>query len=421
MTRKRTSVFILISTIALLAVLFIQVYWVLDTARMKEEIFNEKANLVLSKTATAIEADKEALKNMRLNVGQKEVRQIDSLFNFYMKFYNIRIGYFFEIKPRTSENADALKPNSFLSNNPAAYQQCLGENGQAKLSGGPFVLKLVFPDKEQFILEEMSGLFFTSTILIIFVMLLFWKNTRALIKEKEISEHTTDFLNNMTHEFKTPLTNIALAGRMITREEVKGREEKVKHYSEVILEENEKLRLQVEQVLSMTALERGEIPLQKTQLDVHRLINDAVRRVVIQLEQLKGEIRTDLRAEHFKIDGDATHLANAICNLLDNAIKYSPGPPFVKILSYNREGDLVLEFSDNGPGIARSFHKKVFEKYFRVPTGDRHDVKGFGLGLAYVKKIIELHRGSIRVKSDENKDAPAQTGTTFILTLPFVK
>ncbi|MES2689439.1 MAG: HAMP domain-containing sensor histidine kinase, partial [Bacteroidota bacterium] len=275
-------------------------------------------------------------------------------------------------------------------------------------------LKLIFPDKKQFIIAEMGTLFITSVILILVVLVLFWRTILSLLKEKQLSEHTTDFLNNMTHEFKTPLTNIALAGKMIVRDSMAKKEDKMKHYSEIILGENEKLRLQVEQVLSMTALERGEIPLQKTELNVHELINEAVKCISIQIENSQGNLTLNPDASRFLVMGDKTHLTSALCNLVDNAIKYSKERPELLIQTASTGERLMIIFSDKGIGIEKEYQKKVFDKFFRVPTGDIHNVKGFGLGLAYVKKIIELHGGTIELESEKGK------GTTFTITIPHV-
>jgi two-component system phosphate regulon sensor histidine kinase PhoR len=216
----------------------------------------------------------------------------------------------------------------------------------------------------------------------------------------------------MTHEFKTPLTNISLAGKMILKDTSSREQDKIKHYSGIILEENEKLRLQVEQVLSMTALERGEIPFRKTEMDFHALIIESVKYIRIQVENKHGNIKLNLDADRFLVTGDKTHLINALSNLIDNAIKYSREKPSISIQTCNTGKNLVVVVSDEGIGIEKEYQKKVFEKFFRVPTGDVHDVKGFGLGLAYIKKIVELHGGTIELRSEPEK------GTSFTITLP---
>jgi two-component system phosphate regulon sensor histidine kinase PhoR len=417
MTLKRTYIFIAISSIALLAVLIIQVSWILQSAQIKEKLFNEKANMVLSRTTEALRADNETCKKIEacaenestsasaVSLGHDENRKIDSLFSYYMKFYNIHIDYTFEIrKPSPVTTKDEIGLTNYTYNKP--LEDVWGNSG--------IDLKLILPEKKQFILAEMGTLFITSVILILVVLLLFWRTILSLMKEKKLSEHTSDFLNNMTHEFKTPLTNIALAGKMIIKDSNIKQEDKIKHYSEIILEENEKLRLQVEQVLSMTALERGEIPVQKTELDFHELINNSLKHIRIQIENRKGSLALDLKADKYLVMGDKTHLTNALCNLIDNAIKYSGEKPEIQIKSSNVDGNLIISISDKGLGIEKEYQKKIFDKFFRVPTGNVHDVKGFGLGLAYIKKIVELHEGSIEIQSEKGK------GTTFTITWPYV-
>lgn len=409
MKLNRTYLFIAISSVALIIVLIIQVNWILETAKMKEDLFNEKANMVLSKTAEALSSDKETCKNLEICVGRNEVRKIDSLFNHFMKVYNIHIDYFFEVKPGITKNEPVFKNNLSLYQ-PGSYQTCIEDVATKK----GMELKLVFPGKEQFIIAEMGIPFITSVILILVVLVLSWRTILSLLKEKKISEHTTDFLNNMTHEFKTPLTNIALAGKMLIKESNIKQEDKIKHYSGIILEENDKLTRQVEQVLSMTALERGEIPLQKTELDFHQLIHDSLKCISIQIENKQGHMSLNLDADRFVVMGDKTHLTNALCNLIDNAIKYSKEKPELSIQTFNRDQHLIVTVSDKGIGIEKEYQKKVYDKFFRVPTGDVHDVKGFGLGLAYIKMIIESHGGTIELKSEKGE------GTTFTITLPYV-
>jgi two-component system phosphate regulon sensor histidine kinase PhoR len=414
---NRTYLFISVSSVALLVVLIIQVSWILRTAKIKEEMFNERANIVLSRTTDALLSDKETCRKIgacaeavgtggdAVKLGKDEVHKIDSLFRHYMKLYNFRIDYSFVV----------AKPGYFST---------INENGSGKTTynkqledetgNKEIELKLIFPEKKQFIIAEMGPMFITSVLLILVVFILFWQITLSLMKEKKLAEHTTDFLNNMTHEFKTPLTNIALAGKMMLRDSTGGESERTKHFSGIILEENEKLRLQVEHVLSMTALERGEIPLRKTVLDFHNLIVEAIKCMNIQVENRNGKLDLKLDAASYKVMGDRTHLINALCNLVDNAVKYSKTSPVLSVKTYNTGDKLTVVVTDNGIGIEKEYQKKVFDKFFRIPTGDVHDVKGFGLGLAYVKKIVEMHEGTIGIDSEKGK------GTTFTLIFPHV-
>ncbi len=417
MKLNRTNIFIIISSLALLSLLIIQVNWIFQTAKIKEEFFNEKANIVLSRTTESIRSDKETCRKIGecgvdensssesiALLGKDEVHKIDSLFKHYMSFYNFHIDYKFEvIKPRI------VNANSGSGFSDYIYNKTLTEKDSKGLE-----LKLIFPEKKQFIMAEMGSMFIASVLLILIVLIMFWRTILSLIKEKKISEHTTEFLNNMTHEFKTPLTNIALAGKMIIKDSTIKQEEKIKHYSGIILEENEKLRLQVEHMLSMTALERGEIPLQKTELDFHELIKEALKCMSVQIENRQGILDLNLNADNFVVMGDRVHLTNALCNLIDNAVKYSDKKPELTIDTSNADHNLIIKVSDKGIGIDKEYQEKVFDKFFRVPTGDIHDVKGFGLGLSYIKKIIELHNGSIELQSEKGK------GTAFVIKLAYV-
>lgn len=414
MKPNKTKIFIAVSSLALLIVLIIQVNWILDTAKMKEELFNERANMVLARTTEALCADKVTCQNMSACLGVDEISKIDSLFGCYMKFYNFHVEYSFEV---VQPDKSAALVSELVSNFNQKEQGCYKKNLDELASTNGLQLKLILPEKRQYIMAEMGPMFISSVILILVVLVMFWRTTRSLMMEKQISEHTTEFLNNMTHEFKTPLTNIGLAGKMIMKDPGAKQEERIMHYSGIILEENEKLRMQVDQVLSMTALERGEIPLQKSPLDFHQLIEDALKCIRIQIESNQGSLSLNLAADDFMVNGDRVHLTNTLCNLIDNGIKYSPGKPEISIETSNRDQQLIITISDRGMGIKREYQKRVFEKFFRVPTGDVHDVKGFGLGLSYVKKIVELHGGTIELKSDPGNQREGN-GTKFIIALP---
>jgi two-component system, OmpR family, phosphate regulon sensor histidine kinase PhoR len=395
----RTYLFIAISSAALLLVLLIQVNWILQTAKIKEQLFREKANMVLSRTADALSSDQQACRAMEDGLGTTEKQKTDSLFTNYMSYYNLKTDYSFDV---TSPGASVAEGKSVQ-----VYSKRLEE--EATRNG--LELSLFIPGKSQLVTSEMGPMFLTSVVLILIVLVLFWKTMRSLLHEKKVAQQTTDFLNNMTHEFRTPLTNIALAGKMISREPALHSEEKVKHYSRIILEENEKLRLQVDQVLSMTALERGEVVLHKTKVDIHELLRDAARCMGVQMEERGGRLQLELNAANSTFYADQVHFSGAVCNLIDNALKYSPETPDITIRTEDNGTGLTISVRDRGIGISKEHHHKVFEKFYRIYTGDVHDVKGFGLGLSYVHKIVELHGGTISLESG---DGP---GTTFIIKL----
>ena len=408
---NKTYLFIIISSLALCIVLIIQVNWILKTAKIKEELFNEKANMVLLRTNEALSDDTETCQKIGASIdytghlisssklGKADVQKIDSIFIYYMNLYNFHIDYSFVVTKQ------ALFSTSDIYTNDQALGGFLN---QYKIE-----LKLIFPKKRQFIIAEMGPMFISSVCLILVVLFMFWRTTLSLLKEKRISTHSADFLNNMTHEFKTPLTNIALATKMIKKNTEKGSIEKIDKYSDIILSENKKLSLQVEQVLGMTALERGEIPLKMTRLDLDEILVDVINCFSLQLEKVDGHISYQQDANNLMLMADKTHLTNAFCNLVDNAIKYSKTKVDISIHSFNLDNNLVIAISDKGMGIEKEFQRYVFDKFFRVPTGDIHDIKGFGLGLPYVKKIIALHGGKIQIQSEKGK------GTTFTITLAY--
>jgi signal transduction histidine kinase len=202
---------------------------------------------------------------------------------------------------------------------------------------------------------------------------------------------------------------------MLLRESAAATPEKVDQLTRVMLEENERLNKQVDQVLSMSALESKVLSPEMERIDLHTLIADTLRRFTLQIESKDGKVLTELNANESMVDGDSLMLSNAVGNLIDNAIKYANGQPQILVRTFNEGPAVIVEVSDKGIGIDKEYHHQVFVNYFRVPTGDVHNVKGFGLGLAYVKKVVELHRGNITVQSELGQ------GTTFTIKLPIIE
>jgi two-component system phosphate regulon sensor histidine kinase PhoR len=410
MNPGRTYVFGILTTLALLAVLLIQVDWILRSARAKEQLFSEKARMVLSKTAEALHADTATQKKLYVGGGRDDIRRVDSLLHHFMNLYGIQVDYSYEVHPLPSSSAFQTAW-SYLpaTGGPSTYQTCIGDAaGKDNLE-----LKLIFPEQRQFILAEMGMPFISSVVLILIVLALSWRTMLSLLREKRIAEQTRDFLNNMTHEFKTPMTNIALAGRGIIKSRPSGPGDKSAHYAGIILEENEKLQRQVEQVLGMSALERGETPLRRTACDLHEVLREAVASFAMQIEHAQANVSLQFDAGRHQVTGDPVLLGDVFRNLVDNAIKYAKGKPEITVRTSNDNGHVVVEVSDAGIGISPEYHEKVFNTYFRVPTGDVHDTRGYGLGLAYARRVVELHGGTIRLSSEK------QQGATFTVSVPY--
>lgn len=250
-------------------------------------------------------------------------------------------------------------------------------------------------------------------IIILFVIVFFAFSLGIIIRQKKLSEVKTDFINNMTHELKTPISTISLSSEMLMRMNLDDEnQEKIRKYASIIFKENKRLENQVERVLNVAKLDKEQVILDKELFNVHELLDEVKENFEFNQTEIGGTISLDCSALDFKIQADAVHVTNVIYNLLDNAIKYCEGKAIIHILTRNERNGLLIEVSDSGIGIKKENIKLIFDKFYRVPTGNVHDVKGFGLGLFYVKLIIEAHKGKIDVKSTLGK------GTTFSIWLP---
>jgi two-component system phosphate regulon sensor histidine kinase PhoR len=220
-----------------------------------------------------------------------------------------------------------------------------------------------------------------------------------MLRQKKLADIKNDFINNMTHEFKTPISTISLAVEVMKDNEVKKDSSKMSRYLNIIQDENRRLGTQVEKVLQMALLDKGEVKLRLGEVDVHETIEQVLTNLSVQIEQKNGIVNLELEAENPAIEADEVHLTNIIYNLLDNANKYSPENPVITIRTENAGNALKISILDKGIGMTKEQITRIFERFYRVPTGNLHDVKGFGLGLSYVKKMVESHNGQIFVES----------------------
>lgn len=279
--------------------------------------------------------------------------------------------------------------------------------------GKPGYLRVYFPKEKGFILKSSGFMLLTSILVVIAIIYIFYWTVKAIITQKKNSEIKNDFINNMTHELKTPISTISLAVEVLNDPMMSNNENLLSRYLKMINEENKRLGMLVEEVLQSAALDRGAFKLKQEQVDIAILVNEVVGKMDMKVREKNGtvEIAIDPSGE-YKFIGDKVHLTNLLYNLMDNAIKYSRKNPEIKIEVQNVVNQIAIRVSDNGIGISSEHLKKVFEKLYRVPTGNLHDVKGFGLGLNYVKTIATRHGGSVDVKSVLGK------GSTFIIYLP---
>ncbi len=277
----------------------------------------------------------------------------------------------------------------------------------------PDYLMIYFPNEKRYLFTKIAGMLSISIILIITIIILFSYAISTIIKQKKLSEMKNDFINNMTHEFKTPISTISLACQALNDPDIKKIDGLPDNYIHIINEENNRLGGMAEKILQTAIIEKGKINLKRELIDVHEIIRDVIKNMGLQIESRGGSITTDFQANLSQIKADKVHVTNLINNLLDNANKYTHETPEIVVATENFPDGILISIKDNGIGISKANQKKIFEHLYRVSTGNIHDVKGFGLGLTYVKAIIEKHGGSISVESELKK------GSKFKVFLPF--
>ena len=276
----------------------------------------------------------------------------------------------------------------------------------------PKYLAVYFPSEKNYILQTMWLMLTGSGILILVIIVSFYYTVSTLLHQKKLSDIKSDFINNMTHELKTPISTVSLASEMLGDSSVEKSTDKVNHYVRIIKEENQRLGLLVENILQTAVLDKGEFKLRPQEVDVHEIIDRAISNSHLQVEKRGGKIHLEKNAQENILYADRIHLTNIIYNLVDNALKYSEQKPTIKISTENINDGIQISVSDNGIGISKENQKKIFETFYRVPAGNIHNVKGFGLGLSYVKTAIEKHGGTINVESEIGK------GSTFSIFFP---
>lgn len=276
------------------------------------------------------------------------------------------------------------------------------------------LMTVYFPHRRGFILKSLGFMGVASSVLTLFILFTFTFTMYVILRQKKLSEIKGDFVSNMTHELKTPISTISLASQMLGDKSIPVEAKNLDRISGIITDESKRLGYQVEKVLQMSVFEKGKLKLKLKEMDLHEIIESVASNFAIQVESKEGLLIPSMHAEHTKVLADKVHVTNVVSNLLDNAVKYSKDKPEIYLETKNKNGYLLVSVKDNGIGINRADQKRIFERFYRVHTGNLHNVKGFGLGLSYVKKIIEEHKGFIKVDSDLGE------GTTFTFGLPVI-
>ena len=340
-----------------------------------------------------------------------DFRALDSDLRAELRSNGINIDYHFYVT--TSDGREVYRCSDYTAEGENfTYKQVLYPNDPSAQMG---LLYIHFPDMQRYIFASVRfiipAIIFTLVLLIIFIFTIY-----TIFRQKKLTEIKNDFINNMTHEFKTPISSISLAAQMLSDPAVAKSEAMFKHISQVIVDETKRLRFQVEKVLQMSMFDRKAATFKRKELDANILVNDTVNTFRLKVESTGGTIDAHLDAEDAIVFVDELHFTNVLFNLLDNAVKYKSAdrPLHLNVTTRNEGNRLVLSIEDNGIGIRREDLKKIFEKFYRVHTGNRHDVKGFGLGLAYVHNVIKALGGSIHAESEYGK------GTKFLISIPLM-
>ena len=276
-------------------------------------------------------------------------------------------------------------------------------------------LIVIVPHQRSIIIKEITWFILGAILFTLIITAAFFLTIRTLLRQKKLSEIKSDFINNMTHEFKTPLATISLAVDALKNEKVSSDKEKTNYFTAVIKEENKRMNKQVETILQAALLDKQEVQLNLKKLSAHELIKSALNNIELPVNEKQGSLEVVLEATKDMIMADEVHFTNLINNLLDNAVKYSKEAPIIKLCTGNAGNFLKIKIEDNGIGMSKETLNRIFEKFFRAHTGNIHNVKGFGLGLSYVKTMVAAHKGSIKAESTLGK------GTSFFLTIPLAK
>jgi two-component system, OmpR family, phosphate regulon sensor histidine kinase PhoR len=414
MNKKKFHLILLVFTILSLAILIgIQINWMLKSARMQEMQFKYAVSIVMNKAMEQLSNDKTICEDLYNCLSDEKAQfcvffsrnqhvfsGLDSLIRKELKNFDIDLNFEFD-----------LVEKGIISTCPSTKNVFFHEDMKSYFPESDYELSIRFPEKNDFIRAQMGSIFISSIALLILVSVSITLIYKLLEHERKLSRNIIDFVNNITHEIKTPITNIALASKIISKHKSIESDEKLSAYTKVIINENRSLKEKVDVMLKATLIESG-IPFEITEFNILEEIRNVANTFAVQVSEKNGSINLHKSGEDFMISGSMDMFRIAIGNLIDNAIKYNNNSPEIIINIVSKANVLKITVSDNGKGIPQKDISRIFDKYFRVNNGNRHDTDGFGLGLFFVKSIINKMKGNITVTSKVNK------GSTFTVKLP---
>jgi two-component system phosphate regulon sensor histidine kinase PhoR len=416
---KTLRLVILISTVLIALIVAIQLFWLQKIYRYEEKEFN----INVSKSIRALYKDMQLVNDISDNA-QKEINNpqpdlyllkidcspfLDSLWlNLKAEFTDFDVYTDCEAAIYDSDK------NVFIDEQyidlPDAYASTGKKINIPLLTRNYSYIALFFPHRGQYILKQMY-FWIASGIMLFLVLTAFGTSIFYLYRQKFLNETQKDFVNNFTHEFKTPLSVIKIAGEVLQQPGIEEKPERLKNYAGIISDQTTHLQSQIQRLLEIAYTDQSHLPLEKTNFNINDLIQEAINSLRPLIEQKKAVIKTNFSDTATMVQGDKYYMLLAFINLIENAIKYAPHPE-IEITGFTKSNDFCISISDNGIGISEEHHKKIFNRFYRVTIGDLHNVKGFGLGLNFVKKVVDAHGGSIEVKSMPEK------GSTFIVHIP---
>jgi two-component system phosphate regulon sensor histidine kinase PhoR len=410
----------ILTVTSMVGLLVIQIDWLMESIRMQEAIFAKGVNMALQQTAMNMAKDeqlnmamlnsieKDSLINSQEVFTQNIITKLDSTVQKELEFYHINLDFHFLLI--NGEDTLSLKPASKVKNGELFHQSFSSPDPYSSID-----LAIHFPERSSFIVRKIGIMFATSVLLILFTIVAIFLILAYYRKERAFAQQVKDMIGNLTHEFITPISSISLAGNMILNRSQKSGDQPTVNLATAIKEENKKLQGQVDRLLQLAAVENSGFDYNKTPVDIHSVIDDAIRNMSFPLKQNDAEVECNYQAKTSLVLADALHLNDVFINLLSNSLKYSVEKPLIRIETRNLDQKIEITVTDNGIGIPTREFKRIFEKYYRISTGDMHTTKGFGIGLFYVKTVIKAHHGTITVQSENRK------GSNFTIALPVIK
>ncbi|PZR20022.1 MAG: hypothetical protein DI539_12035 [Flavobacterium psychrophilum] len=423
MNKTRFRLLVFFMSLSLIGIILVQLYWVNLSLKNSEEQFAYQVHKILVRVSEKIKTqrdDKLAEFKKANNLGESKVTPKNFPDELWLRKNFIegvireelilnKVDVNFEFAIYKNQQPTAIKSGNFKH-----IEYNYEEYPLIDVDGTRFALILSFPKKEVYLFSSILSITLLSIIFTLIIIIAYMSAINQLIKQKQISEIKTDFINNMTHEFKTPIATINLALDAIKNPKIFSDSEKVQRYLQMIRDENKRMHAQVENVLQISKLDKRELDITKDQADIHDVLEEAIEHVHLIIEARQGTLRRHFDAQRTTALLNDVHFTNVLVNILDNAIKYSPEEPVIDIYTENVKDFILIKIKDHGLGMSKVTQKRIFEKFYREHTGDIHNVKGHGLGLAYVKRIIEDHNCHIYVESEKGK------GSTFIIKMPLI-